>query len=140
MQLTRPLVALVLAATLGLTGCGDESEGAISKQDFLDQGNTICSAGNVAVDDIGDSIDTNDEEQVLSAIKEQVVPLVRSQLEELRALGYPEGDKGTLEEMYADTEGVLDVWEDDPGQALDDERMAPINKRLGDYGLTECAG
>jgi hypothetical protein len=142
MQVTRPLVALSLALSLGLAGCGgdDPSEELISKSDFLDQGNTICAAGNMAVDDVGNSIDQNDQEQLLTAISEQVVPLVRGQIEDLRALGYPEGDKDTLEGIYADTEGVLDSWEDDPALALDDDRMAPINERLGDYGLTQCAG
>ena len=143
MHLTRPLAALALVLTLGLAGCGgddDGGEGAIDKSDFLERGNTICSAGNLAVDEIGGSVDQNDQEQLLAAIKDQVVPLVRGQLDDLRALGYPDGDKETLEAIYADTEGVLDTWEEDPKQALTDERMAPINERLGDYGLTKCAG
>jgi len=141
MQLTRPLVALSCALVLGLAGCGgdDEAKDPIEKQDFLSQGNTICSAGNMAVDDVGNSVDQNDQEQLLVAIKDQIVPLVRGQIDDLRELGYPEGDKDTLEAIYADTEGVLDSWEDDPALALEDERMAPINRRLGDYGLTECA-
>ncbi|MDP2775362.1 MAG: hypothetical protein Q8O61_17550 [Nocardioides sp.] len=128
---------------LVLAGCGgddDGGEGAISKAEFLEQGNTICSAGNLAVDEIGGSVDKHDQEQLLTAIKEQVVPLVRGQLDDLRALGYPDGDKEILEAIYADTEDVLDSWEDDPSQALTDERMAPINERLGDYGLTKCSG
>ena len=141
MQFTRPLVGLTLALTLGLAGCGGDDEGddPIAKADFLERGNTICVAGSMAVDDVGNSVDQNDQEQLLAAIKDQVVPLVRGQIDDLRALGYPDGDKGTLEAIYADTEGVLDGWEDDPSQALDDERMSPINKRLGDYGLTQCA-
>lgn len=142
MLLTRPLVVLAFALTVGLTGCGgdDKSEEPISKQKFLEQGNAICSAGNMAVDEVGDGIDRNDEDEVLAAFKEQVVPLVRGQIDDLRDLGYPDGDKDTLEAIYSDTEGVLDSWEEDPAQALDDTRMAPINERLSDYGLTECAG
>ena len=79
-------------------------------------------------------------ERAYSGASEQVVPLVRGQIEDLRELGYPDGDEDTLEAIYTDTENVLDSWEDDPAQALDDERMAPINERLGDYGLTQCAG
>ncbi len=65
---------------------------------------------------------------------------LRGQIDDLRDLGYPDGDEDTLEAIYPDTEDVLASWEDDPSQALDDTRMAPINERLGDYGLTECAG
>lgn len=142
MLLTRPLVALALALAVGLTGCGgdDKSAEPISKEKFLEKGNAICSAGNMAVDEVGDGIDQNNQDEVLAAIKEQVVPLVRGQIDDLRDLGYPDGDKDTLEAIYTDTEDVLDSWEDDPSQALDDTRMAPINERLGDYGLTECAG
>lgn len=142
MLLTRPLVALALALTLGLSGCGgdDKSEEPISKQKFLEQGNAICSAGNMAVDEVGDGIDKNNQDEVLTAIKEQVVPLIRGQIDDLRDLGYPDGDEDTLEAIYTDTEDVLDSWEEDPSQALDDTRMSPINERLGDYGLTECAG
>ena len=140
MLLTRPLVALALA--VALTGCGGDAEAdkPIAKSDFLEQGNAICSAGNMAVDEVGDGIDKNSQDEVLTAIKEQVVPLVRGQIDDLRDLGYPDGDEDTLEGIYTDTEDVLDSWEEDPSQALDDTRMAPINERLGDYGLTECAG
>lgn len=139
MLFTRPLVALSMALTLGLVGCGGDEADPISRSDFIDQGNAICAAGNLAVDEIGKSIDPNDEDQLLTAIQEQVVPLVRSQIDDLRDLGYPDGDKETLSAMYDDTVEVLDAWEDDPALALDDERMGPINERLGDYGLTECA-
>lgn len=139
MLLTRPLVALSLALVLGVQGCGDDDPETIAKSEFLAQGNAICAAGNLAVDSIGKSLDPNDEEQLLSAIEEQVVPLVRTQIEDLRELGYPEGDEELLEAMYDDTGEVLDAWADDPALAIDDERMAPINERLADYGLTECA-
>lgn len=141
MSLTRPLVSLSLALALGLAGCGGDADDVapvIAKADYLEQGNTICSEGNNALDAIGDNLDQNDTEAVLAAIKDQVVPLVQDQIDDLRALGYPAGDKTLLEGYFSDTEEILDSWSEDPGVALEDTRMDPINEALISYGLTEC--
>ena len=138
MHTSRLLATVVLAAALGLTGCGGEEEKSISKTDFLEQGNSICSEGNAAIDAVGDTLDQNDPDAVLAAIKDQVVPLIQGQVDDLRDLGYPDGDKDSLEGLYADTEDVLASWTDDPSTALSDTSMDPINAGMTDYGLTEC--
>lgn len=73
--------------------------------------------------------------------KEMVIPSIRQQVADMRALGFPEGDEGTLGAIFDDTEIVLDDLEEDPDPlGRPQNPFASLNRRLGEYGLTTCAG
>lgn len=155
--LSRPARGAIAAATLCLSftlaGCGgsdsDGSDGpgsddtpsaaAITKADFVEQGNQICEDGNAALADALDGIDPNDPEAASTAITDQLVPNIQGQIDDLRALGYPEGDEQTLESIYTGAEDALDQISDDPSLMLTGSTVLDdTNTALVDYGLTTC--
>mgnify|MGYP001063708909 CR=1 FL=1 len=105
---------------------------------FLRAGNRICGTGSAALAAIGDQVATDDEAAMVEAVADQVVPNIRAQVAQLRALGYPAGDARLLSGILDDTDDVLDAWQVDPEVAFDDTRMDDVNDRLNDYGLTRC--
>lgn len=147
MKRISTIAAVALSLTFALTACGsdggdkagDSNSDTISKADFLEQGNAICEKGNAELADIGASIDPTDPEAASTVITDELVPNVRAQIESLRALGYPDGDKDTLETIYTGAEADLDSLESDPSALFSGEDpFAETNTALVDYGLTVC--
>lgn len=147
------LAALTVLLTFALAGCGGSdsdggSEGsddeptseaaAITKDELIEQGNAICEAGNAEIAAASADIDTTDPEAITTAITDVVIPNIRGQIADLRALGYPEGDEETLEGIYSEAESVLDEAEADPSLMTSDAVFDETNTALVDYGLTTC--
>lgn len=155
-SLTRPargaLTAIALCLTVALTGCGgSDSDGgsdgdptseaaAITQDELIEQGNAICDAGNAEIEAAGAEVDTTDPAALEAAITDVVIPNIRGQIADLRALGYPEGDEDTLEDIYTGAEDALDRAEADPSLMTtgDGTLFADTNAALSDYGLTTC--
>jgi hypothetical protein len=112
----------------------------ISKADYVKKVNAICVQGNKDSQALGKTVDTSKQAEIDKAVKDKLVPLRRTQIASMRALGYPAGDQATLDALYRDTEAVLDIWQKAPGRAGDSSLMSDINARLKAYGLTACAG
>ena len=108
------------------------------RQTFLRAGNRICDEGSAALAAIGERVPAGDEAAMVAAVAEQVVPNIRAQVAQLRALGYPRGDARLLSGILDETDDILDAWQADPVAAFDDTRMDDVNDRLDDYGLTRC--
>ncbi|MCU1352493.1 MAG: hypothetical protein JWM05_1702 [Acidimicrobiales bacterium] len=139
-MMTKRTFAFVAVALLAVAApaCSKKDK-AVAKTDYVKQVNAICVKGKKASDDIGKSIDTNNDAQVKKAIKERLVPLRRQEIKDIRGVGYPKGDKPTLDKLYSGAEAELDVWEKDPAKAFDSSRMKTINRDLKAYGLDKCA-
>lgn len=149
------LVALALAALVAFAaGCGSggsdstESTASISKADFLKQANAICEEGN---ENINAKFEEFTKENNLSeteeppkevqeeAIEEVLIPAINTQIEEIRALGTPEGDEGELEEVFSSEEGVLEEAEEEPTILFENTAtQKEANKVAREYGLTVC--
>lgn len=132
------VVGLVLTAA----ACGgDDAEGSISREDFLEQGNQICRDGNEELDRLAEEegVDPTDPDQALTFIQEEGIPNVRSQIDDLRDLGYPEGDREELDRIYDDAESLLEELEGADGpEDFDEDPFTDVNERLSSYGLTDC--
>jgi hypothetical protein len=144
----RLLFALAVGLSAFAIGCGDDDDGgssdsdapAISKADFIEQGNAICEKGtqalNEAVAAIGQSPTQDDLENFVS---DTMTPNIQGQIDDIRALGYPEGDEDELEGILSDSEDALNSIKDDPSVLTEgDDPFADTNKALNDYGLTAC--
>jgi hypothetical protein len=135
--------AALVMSVLGF-GCGDDDGGSdISKDDFIEQANAICEAGSADLQEASEGFDENStQEEIADFVTDVLVPNVRDQIDEIRDLGFPEGDEDELESIFDDTEEQLDEIADDPEAFIGadaEDPFADINQRMSDYGLTTCA-
>ena len=149
------IAACALALALIATGCGgddgdDETEAtgtngataSLSKEEFVEQGNEICRQGNEEIEQAGQAVTQGDVAEFNSFVLGTLAPGIQRQIDDIRALGIPEGDEELVNGILDDAEAELDRLEANPSlvQRQDSELFADVNQRLDDYGLTECAG
>jgi hypothetical protein len=153
-QLLGLLAALVALAAV-VAGCGSssdttesteasESTASISKPDFVKQANSICATteekSNEEVNEFfeeeglskGEKPSQELEEQ---AVEEIVLPTISSQLEEIRALGFPDEK---AESILTSAEEDLEQAEEEPSAIFSGNLFAQTNKEARAYGLTVC--
>jgi hypothetical protein len=146
--------ALLCAAfALVLVGCGDDEESstettaatALTDEEFLDQGNEICAAGNEEIDQAAN--ETFAGQEPTDAQVEQfsgiLISSIQAQIDGIRALPPPEDIAADVETFLSDAEDALAEVEADPSLlvASDDEGpFADVNAQALELGLTECAG
>lgn len=155
--MSKRLLALPLAlVAIGLiaAGCGSSSStnsttASISKSEFLKQGNAICEEGN---EEIGETFESFAKDHNLSEknppskaemteVSEEVVPLIRKQVEGVEALGLPEGAEKEAEEVFDAVDAALQEVEEDPSVVAEEsgDPFAKANKLAREFGLTKCA-
>ena len=157
MTISRIATALAVIVCAFAAGCGgdDESDGGggsgggeatdITKADFVKQANQVCTEGNKALAEAAQKLSPNGEQPSDDDLKafatNTLIPNVKGQLEDIRAIGFPEADADMLNDIFDDADGVLDDLADDPEAAVSngEDPFADINPRLTDYGLTSCA-
>lgn len=153
-RLVALLAALAALALIG-AGCGSsggstESTSSMSKAEFVKQGNAICAKGS---EEIEAGFEEFAKEHHLSKNKEPpkaaleeavetiVIPKVRKQVEGIRALGVPSGDKGEVDEILTAAEEALEKGEKNHELFLEEESSGPFakaNKLSHEYGLDKC--
>lgn len=138
------LLALLLCALVAGCGGDDDSGGdsggeALPKAEFVEQANAICAEGNAETEEALGELENPTEEDAIAFLTDTFLPNVRDQVEEIRGLGFPEGDEETLTATLDEVESVLDTVEEDPeAAAAGDDPFAEVNEELNAYGLTEC--
>ena len=138
MRAARVLVLVSLAGVL-LASCSDDE--SISKDDFLEQANEICAEGSEELEEATADLDFEDEEEATEFLEGEFRDNIQGQIDDIRDLGFPEGDEDELDEMLNDAEDALDDLVADPEAAFSEEGEDPfadVNERLVDYGLEEC--
>ncbi len=137
----RLTTAAAIVAACALVGCGDDGDGesatgaTITQAEFVTQANAICQTGADELDAINASSDLAPPD----FFYEEVVPSIRSQIAELRALGFPEGDEELLAAIFDDTDKVLDELETKADPFGSGDPFEDLNGRMREYGLTACA-
>jgi hypothetical protein len=143
------LAALALMAAV-VAGCGggDDSEttATITKAELIKQGDQICEKANdQSESEAEDFAEENDftlekasEEQLEEAVAEVLVPNLNGQVEDIRALGAPEGDEEQVEEILDSLEGAADEIEDDPSVVFEGEVLQEPSKLAKSYGFEVC--
>jgi len=147
------LAAGVLATGLIAAGCGDGNDDessdtgtdaatAPTKAEFVAEANEVCKQGNAELEAAGEETFKGKPTQAdLEAfVTDTLVPNVQGQIDDIRALGIPEGDEAVVNGFLDDAEGVLDDLEADPSLLDKGDPFAAVNKELAAYGLTTCAG
>ncbi|HST70115.1 MAG TPA: hypothetical protein VLI94_10700 [Solirubrobacterales bacterium] len=143
------LAAFALLAAV-VAGCGsdDDSEttATITKAELIKQGDQICEKANEESEaEAEEFAEENDftlekasEEQLEEAVAEVLVPNLNGQIEDIRALGAPEGDEEQVEEILVSLEGAADEIEDDPSVVFEGEVLKEPSKLAESYGFEVC--
>jgi len=147
-KLIAAIAVVVASATLVACGGDDDGDGGtpgggatISKADFIAQANEICAAGAAELATaLGTFGPDSSPEDLQQAFVDTVIPNIRGQVADIRALGFPAGDEATLGGIFDQVEGVLDAAAADPASMLDEstDEFAEVNTKLTDYGLATC--
>ena len=154
--MSKRLIAMlvsVMAIAIVAAGCGSsssdstETTAALSKAEFIKQGDAICTKGNQAIETEANefaeenNVDTEKptDAQQEEVITEVVAPAVRKQGEEISELGAPSGDEAEVEAIVAAVEGGADELEEDPKLLIEGKNPLAKGSKLADsYGFKVC--
>lgn len=138
-------MAVLAVICFGAAACSDSK--GLSKADYLVKAKEVCQRGNAALTAASnDAIAKVPPGQKLSApaieefVRSTVVPTIRNQVKELRALEAPKGEKGHVEEIYSALDTGLDELEKSPLKLTDGSNVFAAADTLAQkYGISVCA-
>jgi hypothetical protein len=145
-------LAVLVALAVVVAGCGSDDETTsdetvtLTKAEFIKQGDAICQKGNDASEKEAEEFaEENDfelekasNEQLEEAVSEVLVANLRGQIDELEALGAPEGDEEQVEGIIDSLESATDEIEDDPSVVFGGEVLKKPGELAQDYGFKVC--
>lgn len=144
------IAACVALFAIGVAGCGSSDDtssttataAALSKTEFLAQGNQICADGNKADNAASKAAFSGgkpSEEELSTYVTDSLVPSIQSQIDAIRALGIPTGDEDQVNAFLDSAQANLDTVKADPTVITSGDTFAETRKLGAEYGLTECA-
>jgi len=146
----KAFLAIGLAiALVAITGCGggdDGGEETLTKVEFIERGDEICSKAEERsepeaeefAEENGFDLEKATNGELEEAIVEVLVPALNQQAEEIDALGAPEGDEEEIDAIVvALQDGAAEV-EDDPSLVFEDEPLKEASQLARDYGFEAC--
>ncbi len=148
----RMLLAVPLAAAgLIVTGCGSDSSSsttsttALTKSEFLAQGNAICAKGNKAINQAAQETFNKQKpsaSQLNQFATQTLIPNIQQQINGIKALPAPSGDEAQVAAIVTGAQAALDKGKADPKILVSNgqDPFAPVNKLTNAYGLTKCGG
>jgi hypothetical protein len=139
--------ALLAAAGLAVSasGCGG-SEG-VSKREYLARAKPACRKGNQVLTDASNATFAKvppgqklPDAEIEAFVRQTVIPTIRDQVKQLRALPPPQGKKGKVEEIYRAFDKGLDELAKSPKKLIDGSNVIAEADRLATkYGISVCA-
>jgi uncharacterized protein with von Willebrand factor type A (vWA) domain len=150
------LIAVLAAAAAILVivaGCGGGSDSSsdsssVTKAQFIKQANAICEKGTeeneAEFEEFAEEKGLSEKEeptkaQQEEAITEIVAPGVQKQIEEIDALGAPEGDEKQVEAIVTSVEEGVEEIEENPSSLIKGENPLGRGSKLAkEYGLKAC--
>ncbi|HWB70142.1 MAG TPA: hypothetical protein VG518_09220 [Solirubrobacterales bacterium] len=152
--MSKRFLVVLFGALLGallVAGCGSdnsESSASLTKAEFVKKADSICEAsekkGETEVEEFLEEEGVAKNEEPSKELQEQlaeevVAPNISGQLEEIRALGFPEGTDGEEAEALIDSaEEDVEEIEEEPSALFSDSTFKQTNKEARAYGLTVC--
>lgn len=142
------VVALVMA---GCGGGGDSSTatGSISKAAFIKKVDAICQQGTrrmqIAVFKVlkqGKEIKRPSTAQSVKLVGAVIVPSVRREIKEIKALGVPSGGEEKVDAIVGALEEGVETAENDPEAVVkgsSDVIFGIASRIAGEYGITGCS-
>jgi len=144
-------LAGALIITLVAAGCGSSSKTssttkpiaatAISKAEFVKRANAICVKGNAASKAAAAKLGAKpSESEIVTFVRSTEVPAVQAQIDAIRALGAPPGDRATIAQMLKLAEGAVKEVRIQPTVISSGVDVFSAFARVAHpYGLTSCA-
>ena len=145
------LLALPLAAAgLIVAGCGSDSSSstttaALTKSEFLAQGNAICAKGDKAINQAAQETFKKQKpstSQLNQFATQTLIPNIQQQINGIKALPAPSGGEAQVTAIVTAAQAALDKGKADPQILVSNgqDPFAPVNKLANAYGLTKCGG
>jgi hypothetical protein len=106
----RISVGLALIAALGACGGSGSSYKGLSKADFVNQAEAICTAGNTKIAQVSAQFGSNQPtiEQFRNAYVNQLIPIFHGEVDDLRKLKPPAADRDKITQMLDDLSTGVD--------------------------------
>lgn len=150
--MSKRVIALLLGvlALVLVAGCGsDDDEGSeetLTKVEFIKQGDQICekteerseTEAEEFAEENGFNLENASEAELEEAVAEVLVPTLNQQIEEIDALGVPEGDEETVEEIIVALEDGSAAVEDDPSVVFEGKPLKDASRLAKAYGFEVC--
>ena len=148
MRKTTKMRALTLVAAAALAvsaaACGEEG---VSKAEYLAKAKAVCQKGNQTLTDASNAIFAKvppgqklSDPEIENFVRQTVIPTIRDQVKQLRALPPPKGKKGEVEEIYRALDKGLDELETSPKKLIDGSNVfAEADSLATKYGISVCA-
>jgi hypothetical protein len=148
---TTLIAVLFLGA--GLSACGDDdgdeeaAQEALTKEEYLAQGNEICERFTGEIDQVAAETFPNQGDpspKQLSTFAGEIVPIIEQAMGQLQELPPPEGDEEQLDSFFAAVDQAIADYQraaDNPDQAQQIFAADPpgeAQKIADEYGLTAC--
>lgn len=141
----------VLAIALIVAGCGGSdpsvSTSSLSKAQFIKKADAVCAQGNKRLEtnfatflQEKKNLKHPSEADFEELVGKVVVPNLKREVKELRALGAPSGDEDRVGEIITAIEEGIETAESDPKVAASSsEAVFGVSSRLSkEYGLEVC--
>ncbi len=139
-------VALVAAAA----GCGGDDGGGettatetLTKQQWIDQANEICSNGDAAIQQAVKDADLGNNptpQEVSSFYTETVLPNIEDQRDQIEALPVPAGEEDSVGSITDALDQAISDAQADPDAVVSGtgDPFSDVNQKAQAYGLTSC--
>lgn len=142
------LTTFLAVALLATAACGGSGDDRLSQEEFQKQANAICQKYNAKIE----ALKSPSSPSEVSGYVDQVVPLLRQGVSELRALKPPAEAEDDYDRMLDETEKAVPAAQQ-LGDAAEKNDAAALQKALSDVreadqasneiaaklGLSECA-
>ena len=144
---TRALTLLgAVALVISSSACGDSK--GVSKSEYLSRARAVCLKGRQTLAEASSATFAKvspgqqlSDPEIDSFVRQTVIPTLRDQVRQLRALPPPSGKKGKVEEIYRALEVGLDELEKSPKRLIDGTNPFRQAELLASkYGIGVCAG
>lgn len=155
-----PVIAFLVAAALIAAGCGGSGDATagedvadsvatnsdLTRAELIDRGDKICAETDKAQEaELKAFLEKHPNSQSnqkgrARLVREAGLPPLRTELEELAALGAPPGDEKQIEGMLEALENAIERGEEDPGSLLRDEDnlFVAVERLARKYGFGAC--
>jgi hypothetical protein len=133
--------------TVSASACGGGGSKGIPKTDYLARAKTVCDQGSKVLTAASNYVVSKlapgqklSEAEIDDFVRKTVIPTIRDQVKQLRAIPPPKGEKAHVEEIYKALDKGLDVLQENPKKLSDGSNVFGDADTLAKkYGITVCA-